>query len=394
MFRYLITVIGIAVMAGSVSCGDKSTNGDGEFWVQIIDRYGDPIEGAHIELFEYGVHVVDSCITNSMGFAYCSGNFKDGWVHIFKNNYYTRTENGLRIGTYTLTSTPLILNELGDVEGRVLKMNENLIMSVADGQYHIYGFDEYGVSEQATGDFPTRSISYGMDFKFYDNLLWYTSGGDGIYVYDLTNLSNPQQIAHHEIEGVSLLVAKNGSLLAVCSYHDGAFIHLFEVVSPGNIEEIETFEFADADAMEFLNGYLVIHNDYGSTTVLNVQDPNNVEEIYSGSIYENSEGFFHGDTLVLVRIPDIGGSDRGVKDHYMVAFDDPANPQVAYHIFCEARITSFINDTLALTYYSILNRTSLEEFEVAAVISESPGLNSFGHPPYFVIGGKAWKLVD
>lgn len=401
MNKYFILVLTILAPALFLSCGEKSTESEPGFWVKIIDQYRDPVVGTHIQMYFYLNSDLEPRITNGFGLAHCSEDFRDRRVIIFRNNYYTLFENNLEPGTYTLESTPWKFGEIGDVLGFAIKMDDNYIVTASlDDKYHVYSYDDYSVTELVTGYMPVWDLMGGMEFRTYDNLLWYSAGGDGIYVYNLTSPSNPALVAHHQIEGVIQGFAKENQLLVVGCYQNGYYLHFFQVNAPDDIEEINVIESDNIQCLGFANGNLVTHSYYGITTVLDVQDPYNIEEIYSGAIYEYSHGFFHGDTLVLVQIPDFGGDNSGTQDHYMVTFDNPANPQVAFHLLSDDYISSFVNDTLAFCTYELpnfttglLRRKSREEFETAAVLSENSG-PALAYPPYFVIDEKLWTLTQ
>lgn len=397
MARRVIILLGILALVVAVSCEDKSINGSG-FWVKIVDQARDPVVGTHISFVYPWMDDSIPRITNGYGLVNLSDEYRGTFLYIYKNNHHTITVNDIEEGTYTLPTTPLELIEIGEIEGPAIRIDSDFIMTVtSDGRYHIYAYDGDGVIERTTGELPVTDWISRMDFEFYDNLLWYSAAEQGIYVYNLTFPLYPVQVAHLEFDSSVRYLEKSGTLLAVNTYHDDTNLHVYHVLPDYSLDELYATDAGGIAVMKLLSHCLVLHSG-GATKIFDINDPFNIDLVYDNTIYEDSYAIFHGDTLVLAELVGEGGTNSGLVDHYMVDLSDPTNPSIVYHLIGYGRISAFIDDTLAVSDHGlyhfdsgILRRTSRDEFEVAAVISENWG-QVLGYHPFYVIGNKVWKL--
>jgi hypothetical protein len=137
--------------------------------------------------------------------------------------------------------------------------------------------------------------------------------------------------------------------------------------------------------------------DNNFLTIFDVSNPTDVQLIFVDYFYNPEYSFLWGDTLGLAYNYGWGG-----HRYQLIEFTHPANPEIFAGFLADGRIFEIINDTLAVGRYCTFTedygslcvfKGNLESFQAIAILSEEgyPG-HQGSRPPYFIIGGKLWRL--
>ena len=379
-----------------ISCDDKGPSPLPDFTVKVIDDQGQSLEGAFIEGGIDWDHF--RVATDSRGKAVVPGHARNNRVIIFKNNYFSIYENYLVPDDYVLTPTPFILTEIGSLEGDAVWFKSGRIITVTyQGAYHVYSYDDNGVSEIASAQLPPGA----RNFQLYGDTLWYASHDEGIYAFSLDDTFNPQQLLHLNISGVIWPYARKDTIIAVGSYFGSGSIRVFSHDWQSDFTPLDSIGDFLVRKMKFISDYLIIiGNYYNLPTIFNLRDPTDIRLAYNGDNPEYNFGFFHGDTLVLRSTHGNAWYGHGYLE---IDLSDPANPSDLDGFTARGRIEDIADDSTAVGRYyyhdsalSVFRRNSQGDFETIAIVSEFYGHREHHgcNPPYFIIGDRLWKMEE
>jgi hypothetical protein len=361
------------------------------FEVTVTDTLGRPIEGAILEGGIDWDHFRET--TDSRGRAVMPGFARDVRTIIRKSNYFSIYETYLHPAVYVLMPTPKVLVDLGAIEGDLISFEFFKILTINyQGEYRVYDFNGSSLSENMMVEFPPAV----KEFKLFGDLLWYTTHDDGIYVYSLFNPLNPFQYFHLDIDGYLGPFDVKDSLVAVTSNYRPGPIRLLSYHTDGTVNELDRIGDFSANKIYFLGDYLII-TGYGSGyTIFDVADPSDIRLAHNGSYGRSSSSFLRGDTLILA-------PDYGDYNYVMIDLSDPANPEEFGRFSATGRIDHILNDSTAIGEYyyeyqalCVFDRTSPTNFDAVAMVSEFYGYQGHhgGSPPYYLIGGRLWRLEN
>lgn len=365
------------------------------FEVTVTDTLGIPIEGAILE----GGGDWDSFreITDIRGRAAMPGYARDARAMIRKNNFFSLIENYLQPGVYMMTPTPQIFTEIGDIDGDLIRFDSSRILTVNyQGEYRVYSLSGDGLSEIAMVQLPHLV----KEFKLTGAWLWYTTHENGIYVFSLADPLNPLEIVHLDIDGYLRAFDVSDSLVAVGPNSGAGALRLYSYHNDGSVVELDRVENFIVDKVYFSSHYLITT---GSLTdlfcIFDISDPADIRFLYRGNYDDYRTPYTFGQTLILRATG--GNGTRGEYGYIVIDLSDPPKPVNSGGFFGEGKIEDFLDDLTATGRYyfddyalSVFERSPDGDFEAIAMVSEFPGYpeQHGAHPPYFLMGGKLWKL--
>ena len=364
-----------------------------QFKVKVFSSEGQPIAGATIEGgIDWEFFQVQ---TDNKGIAILPGYARGKRVVIYKNNFFPQIVQSLSPTQYTLMLTPQQLKLIGDVAGKAILFDSGTLLTIEyGGDYHVYSYSDKDITEAASAQLP-KTVK---KIIFYGDTLWFSTHEDGIYVYSLQNPLQPQQLFHLNISGYLGPFAVKDTIVAVGNPWEPGPLRIFSYAPDGQYQELSTIENYFVREMSFLSNYLIlIGNNESLPTVFNLQDPTNPQLVYNGLEWEYQSGFLFGDYLILVPR---NGHAIGTVSYKLLDLSNPANPTSIGSFSADSWLSKIVDSFIAVgTYYfhsqsiSVLSGNVSSYFQTVAIISEGT-TDGFGGcaPPYFIIGGRFWKL--
>ena len=395
--NYISKLIAVLLFISIYSCNDRGSSPPAPFEITVTDNNGIPLEGAIVE----GGFDWDSFreVTDSQGRAVLPGYAREIRATFRKNNHFSLIENYLHPGTYALTPTPRILTEIGEVDGDLIRYDPDRILAVNyQGEYRVYSFDGEEISEIAFAQLPPPV----KEFKISGALLWYTTHQGGIYAYSLADPLNPVEIFHLEIDGYLRAFDVSDSLVAVGPNSGPGDIRLYSYHPDGSVTELDRIGEFVVEKLHFRSHY-IITTGYSTDMfcIFDVADPTDIRFVRKGN-YEGYASPYLLDQSLILRAAS-GNSSSGEYGYIIIDFSDPPKPVNIGGFFGEGKIEDFRDDlTVAGRYYfddyalSVFERAPDGNFESVAIVSEFQGYpeQHGAKPPYFLMGGKLWKLED
>ncbi|UCE66728.1 MAG: hypothetical protein JSU85_01560 [Candidatus Zixiibacteriota bacterium] len=391
-YTHILKTIPFIVLLAIYSCDDNPSSTGSLFEVTVTDTLGTPIEGAILEGgMDWDYYRV---ITDSRGRAVMPGVARDVRTVIKKSNFFSIAENHLYPRTYVLTPTPKMLVEIGDIEGDLIRFEYFRILTINyQGEYRVYNFDGNSLYEILMVEFPHQV----KELKLLGDELWYTTHQDGIYVYSLFNSLNPVELFHLDIEGYLKPFAVKDSLVVVGSQSSPGPIRVYSYHNDGTVTELDRIGDFSVNKIYFRGDYLIVTGYYSNLyTIFNLENPSDIRLVYNGHYGGFESSFLYGETLIIA--PRYPGNV-----YIMVDLSDPTNPEEIGGFAVTGRLEDFINDSTAVGryYYNndglcVFERAPRTNFQAVAMVSEFYAYR-FHHgsaPPYFLIGGKLWKLEE
>lgn len=394
----LIMIMLILLYSG---CEDSS----GQFSVKIVTPNRQPVEGVTVE---GGLDwEAFQAKTDSRGIAVLPIFALNYDALIYKNNFFpklidlTQFPTILPPNTYIITPTPERLELIGDVEGWSIQFDQGILVTLDyHGGYHIYSYSNQGISEILFVQFPTSSI---RDTQLRGNTLWFSTHDDGIYVYSLANIFDPQQLYHLNITGYLGEFAINDSVLVVGNPWDREELRVYSYTSSGEIQELSRFGNHYGRNLKFIDNYLLVL-DYldNLPAVYDLNDPENPFLVYSSAESDFSSGFLYENYLILVPKWELVSEKTNFK---IIDLSDPANPSPAGFFYADSQLILIIDENTAIGRYhvwsgatSILRGNIASNFKTTAIVTDNPWAQIFLHKfegcsfPFFIIGKGLYKL--
>lgn len=369
-----------------------------DFYVAVSDHQGNPLEGVRIHGGIDWDHF--SVFTDSTGKALLPKHAYGLRTSFRKNQYYTISVEELRPDDYILYPTPYIMSEIGEVTGQAVRFTSDQIIAINyDGEYRVYNYDESGVTEEFLLELP-----YGpRGFRLERDTLWFSAYDGNIYAYYIIDPFNPSLMLQLDIDDGSIIFDRKDSILAAGPYYATVNrpLRVLSFQPDGSVNELYRIEDFIVNQIFFLSDYLVVLAfEHNFLSIFDVSNPSTVRLALVYYLYEPESSFLWGDTLGIT-YRESGGSFRC----RLFEFPDPVTPVMFANFTANGQITEIINDTLAVGRYCtysydygslcIFNGSILSEFQAIAILSEEGYPEHQGcRPPYFIIGGKLWKLEE
>ena len=382
----LLCVVSLAVLC--------CTGEQEPFEVSVVDPNDAPVAGAWIEGgFDWTWFKV---YTDSNGIALVPGHARGERATIMKDNYLPLLVEMLDIRQYILEPTPQLLRLIGTAEGTAIIFEvDNLVTLSYQGDYYVYTYDDQGVVEITSTVLPSTM----KQFKLFGDTLWFTTHDDGIYVYSVADILQPQLLFHLGITGNLDAFAVKDSIIVVCNPHNPGPLRIFTYSPSGQFQELARMSEFIADEMTIRDSYLILVGGEASMpTVFDLTYPEQPVLVYIG-LEPGAETGLILDTILVV-VPEYHSYISNVSVTYkLLSLTNPANPYFCGVFHADAWLYDIINNEYALGDYVgyyvtvVLAGNITDGFATVALITE-PFHPSYGgsRPPYFLIGDQLWIL--
>ncbi len=392
--------------------------GIGQFRVKVVSLNWQPVEAATIsggiDWESFGAK------TDSRGIAILPSYAFNYDALIYRNNFFPKIVNLSRQlqgsifpRIYMIKPTPKQFKFVGNVEGWSIRFDSDMLITVDyHGGYHVYSYNDQGISEIATAQIPAIAI---RDTQIHDNTLWFSTHDDGIYVYSLEDPLNPQQIFHLDIPGYLGKFELKDRILVASRFFDRAPLRVYSYNTSGEYQEIAQFGNYYVEDLAFMGNFIVV---VGRPTyyingllpvvfgIYGMEDPLNPYLIYEGPEPEYSYGFLERNYLILLSSPDnIFEIQEEETVYKVIDLSNPSHPSTVGSFSTDSQLFKIINDSTAMGRFniwtgaiSILDGSLTQGFKTVAVITDNTFSQVPFHqfegcaPPYFIIGKRIYKL--
>jgi hypothetical protein len=383
------------------SCQTRSSGenpAEGPFTVTVRLSSGEPVEGAIIE----GGIDWDSfeIATDADGHATLASSAWGVEATIHLDNYFPLRVSLKSPFEYELTPTPKRLRLLGNIEGKAVRFAPGRLATVDYlGKYHLYAFDDSGLTEIASADV-AKSVK---QIQLIEDTLWISTHEDGVFAYSLADPERPQEELHLDIPGYTPFFALHDNVIVVAGYDDVSPLGIYTFTADGSFEETARFGNFYITSVAFLEGYLVVTGSHWAhPCIYDVSNPADPRLLYC-----DANPAYHGGVLYRHQYLQIPQRDHITENtvYGRVDLTNPVTPWISGVVKADSQLISVVDDSTAIGYYyamfntlSVLKGGLATGFRTAAIISEDPkcDLNEFGGcaPPYFVISNRLWILED
>jgi len=377
----------------------------GQFRVKVVTPNRQPVEGVTVtggldwESFQVKTDSRGIAILPSFAFNYDA--------LIYKNNFFPKSIDLIQFpsilppNTYIITPMPKQLKLIGAVEGWSIQFDQGILVTLDyHGGYHIYSYSNQGISEILFIQFLTSSI---RDTQLRGNTLWFSTHDDGIYVYSLADIFDPQQLHHLNITGYLGKFAINDSVVVVGNPWDREELRVYSYNTSGEIQELSRFGNHLGINLNFIDNYLIILDYYDNLpAIYDFHDPANPFLVYNGIEPDYWHGFLYENYLILIPKWELIGEKTNFK---IIDLSDPANPSTAGFFYADSQLTQIIDENTAIGRYqiwsgatSILSGNIASDFKTTAIVTDNPWEQNFLHQfegcsfPFFIIGKCLYKL--
>jgi len=396
---FFLTMI-IFLVSGCEKITSPEGQFEGQFKVKVYSSFWQPVAGATIEGgIDWEYFQVQ---TDSRGIAVLPGFARGQAAIIYRNNFFPRHVQSLSHPIYFIKPTPKQFKLIGEIAGwSILFDSETLITVDYQGGYHVYSYNDYGITEIAFVQIP-KCI---RETQLHGDTLWFSTHDDGIYVYSLENPLNPQQLFHLDIPGYLGSFAIKDEIVVVGNPWDRDLLRVYSCNSSGDYQEIANFGNYLVRKMAFISDYLIVIDYYDNLpAVFDLQNPAEPYLVYNGVEPDFWSGFLYRNYLILIPLLEL---IEEITYYKLLDLSYPTNPLTTGYFSADSRLLEIINDTTAIGRYhsysgaiSVLSGDITRGFKTDAIITDDTFLQSFLHefegctPPYFIIGKRLWKLED
>jgi len=364
------------------------------FEVLVVDPTDAPVAGAWIEggidWTRYRVY------TDSNGVAVVPGHARGEHAIIMKDNFIPLFVERLDVRQYLIEPTQEQLRLIGETKGTAIIFDaDNIVTLNYQGDYHVYTYDNQDVTEIASAILPATM----KQFRLFGDTLWFTTHDDGIYVYSLTDILQPQLLFHLGITGYLGAFAVKDSIVVVCSRCYPGPLRVFSYSTSGQFQELASISEFIVDEMTIRGSYLIVVGGESSMpTVFDLTNPVQPILVYNG-LEPGAETGLILDTILVV-VPEYYFYTASVTVTYkLVRLTNPASPYFCGIFYADAWLYDIINNEYALGGYSgfyataVLTGDIADGFTTVALITEAGEFDYGGsHPPYFLIHDQLWIL--
>ena len=342
-------------------------------------------------------------VSDSAGNVYIPSRFLHRNAQIIADNFLEKVIARIEGGQYQLDPAPGKLRALGRVEGEMIRFETGYFFTLAaDGTYRKYGLENDNVEEISAINLPGEMWS----FKIYGDTLWVATKEDGLYLYSISNIDDPELVLHSDSLNYLIAIAQYDSMLATGSYYTGSGgLRILSCTPDGGFQQYSVINYIYYEKMEFLSGKLVLmgRDRTSYPTVIDIEDPANPQIVFSGMGYGHYGGVLY-ENHALIKV---SGADYGLITYELVDLSDPSWPVIIREFSSPTTIEAMLDDSTAVSqYFSIYQpftggpfvvlRGNVDDgFEIeGVVIFYETGEFQGGHPPYFVYDNKLWELGE
>jgi hypothetical protein len=246
-----------------------------------------------------------------------------------------------------MDKTPVELQLIGNSDVYAVRFTEDTLIHLDyNGDLVTFLYSETGMTEVArVGLAPLRKQAV-----LQGSTLWYTTHNDGVYSYNISNPSDPHLLSHLAIEGYLGPIAVSDSRVVVSTYGDQSGIEI-HVIGPDNSWTVKTSRGSVyAESLEIRDRFLIIFGrGERAITILSLDDPGNVEEVYSWGNPYFWRAFPYGDSIIFVPRVELYYERFS---HAVLDISDPTTPVWQTHLSSQVQLDGLLNDTLSVGLYN------------------------------------------
>ena len=263
-----------------------------------------------------------------------SGSVRDVVViddHAYLANFWNGIEGGLYAIDVSDPSNPVLSDQYNDAYKGVAGVNDKVIV-IGNG-YAIFDVSVPGqlslIYEEILPGFLT-DVAIKGDYAF--------TGSNGFRVLDVSDISNPQQVAFVDISANALDIS--GNILAYIpeSMGDGCRLSIMDITDPVNTYEMGHYSNMLLTQDAIIQGdYVYIGGWWDGFTIIDVSDPTSPSFVAKAHNWTNS-GSIPGEEWCFVSDLDVQGDyvylidykpfeDDDTKGLYIFDISDPQNPE-------------------------------------------------------------------
>lgn len=321
---------------------------------------------------------------------------------------YGREVRELERGAYVLAPTPLRLDSVGRVWGRLVRGGAGGLSTIDhEGVWRHYSYGE-AVSLRTERPLPggRRPIGHTV----VDDTLWVVSEEPGpsppqdtaVEAFDIGDPTSPVRLGGFTAAGARWVLRRDS--LLVLGDHNHEVARVLVAAVDGTRRELSTIR-TDATA-GFLFGDVLVLTRVGwplRLVFIDLRDPAEPTVIERLSREDWGSAVVYGDSLLIEpRGHHIGGTDGEPVTHTLLDLSDPRNPRIAGERTADAYLWATFGDGWAAGDWSrdgwtlALLRREGEHFGLAATVAESTGRFrpawALIDPPHFAVEG--WMLRE
>lgn len=396
--KQFIFVIAIVIVTGCDK--DNPINSGQPFQITIRSQDGEPVEGATVEGgIDWNFYQVQ---TNDVGVATLPGSARKQRAIIYKTNFLPNSVSAIEPSRYILNKTLKKLNLIGTVAGNAIKFTQGELITLDyGGTYHLYSYNDQNISEIYSHQLHDSATAI-REMQLFGDTLWFTTHNSGVFVFSIQNPSSPVFLFRLSISGYLGPFTVKDSILVLGDPWEPGPLRVMVYNVTGEYQESSRMQNYFVRKMAKIGSAVIVFgNSESLPTVFDISEPSSPRILYNGLEWDYQSGFFYQRLALLT--PKYGyGGDNIQLDYKVLDFTRPASPTQMNFFSADSWLTEIVSDSFAIgNYYyhtqtiSVLNGSITSNFQTVATVSENT-IDGVGGacPPYYIIGGRLWKLVD
>jgi len=399
MKKTIYIALSIVILAG---CNDDNLTDSGiPFQITVLSQTGIPVEDATVEGgFDWTFYRVQ---TNAAGVATLPGTARGERAVIYKTNFLPVIISIITPNQYTLNETSRKLNLIGSVSGKAIRFRQNELITLDyGGTYHLYSYNDQSISETFNRHLHDSATAI-QEIQLFGDTLWFTTHNSGVFVFSIQNPSSPMFLFQLPVSGyLGPFVVKDSILVLGDQWNPGP-LRIMVYNPSGEFRELSRIENYFVRKMTRIDDAIILLGNYECLpTIFDISNPSSPILLYNGLEWEYQTGFFYNHLTILTpKSGEYSGSSMRLV-YKVLDLSNPANPSLKYPVAADSWITGVVSDSFAFgNYYfhtqtvSVLRGSISSSFQTVATVSENT-IDGVGgaYPPFFIIGGRLWKLVD
>ncbi len=345
MNRSLLHVLIFGGAIAVIGCGgDGPIEPEGGITVSVMSDTGVPIEGAQLSGgIDWDYYYVR---TDSEGKATLPEQASRWDTYIRAHNHFPQTVRVQDKFVYHLHKADVELEQIGHVGGYSVKFTRDTILQL---QYHgeltTLLYDETGIREVASVPIVPQRRRY----ELHGDTLWFSTFDAGVYAYNISDPTNPQQLLHIP-SGENLgAIAVQDSVIAVAGGFSPHPVTLFAFRSDGTYETMSEWGNIYVAELEFHHNTLIVYgNSNELVTILDISDPSDPRQMFRWTDPYYWFAFRQGDSIYP--IPRTALSSQ-LYAYPILDMSEPGVPVWRPEITTNAQMSAIVNDTLAIGRY-------------------------------------------
>lgn len=377
------------------SCGDDDHHGNDWIEVRVVSGENEPVAGAKLEGgFDWDWY---SVTTDQNGMALLPAWATRHLPTITAANHFPFREEFSLQSAYQLMRTRLYLTQEADIDGDLIKSTTNEFCVVSyQGAYRHYRVDGDEVILQTEAQMAMAS----HDRVLRNDSLWRTTHDSGVFVYDISEMSNPRQVMHLPIPGYLWAIALDDSILYLADPWVDDSVRAYTWSDSSTYELVGTFGPAKSFSRLFMHRGALFGVYFGGLIIWDVSEPAAGVQRFGSAHPYTADWCMRGDSLVLIPLVPLCCDDY--YGYQILDVSDPMNPVWGSTFHSNGLISRFINDSVAVGTYAgqgalLEYDRSWERFNPSAIIYHDydPTIRGerFLTANLVVLEGAVWRIA-